>query len=175
MAVWKVIERLGKIYYCPIRVNRQVSLDPDHGYVRADGLAWSDEQIDYGRTIHVKKMPKGHQVKLFRIAFSTERTDYIITNDQTQSSTEATREVCGVRWKIEQFHREVKQTTGIERCQCRKERIQRNHIGCAILVWVRLKSIAEKMDTTVYRLKRELLSDYMIQQLRNPSLKMALA
>ncbi|WP_410526104.1 hypothetical protein [Rickettsia endosymbiont of Gonocerus acuteangulatus] len=33
------------------------------------------------------------------------------------------------------MHREIKQLTGIERCQCRKQRIQRNHISCAFLVW----------------------------------------
>jgi hypothetical protein len=26
-----------------------------------------------------------------------------------------------VRWKIEQFHRELKQLTGVEKCQARKE------------------------------------------------------
>ena len=106
---------------------------------------------------------------------STDRTDYIITNDVAQESKEVTEEVCGFRWKIEQAHREVKQTTGIERCQCRKERIQRNHIGCAMLVWVRLKALATEFGTTIYALKRELLADYMIEQLRNPTLKMALA
>jgi len=78
-----------------------------------------------------------------------------------------------VRWKIE--HRDVKQTTGIERCPCRRERLQRNPIGCAILVWVRLKSLAEELGTRVYALKRDLLSDSMVEQLRNPSIKMALA
>ncbi|WP_341747477.1 hypothetical protein [Candidatus Tisiphia endosymbiont of Dascillus cervinus] len=29
---------------------------------------------------------------------------------------------------------------GIERCQCRKQRIQRNHISCAFLVWAFLKN-----------------------------------
>ncbi len=80
-----------------------------------------------------------------------------------------------MRWKIEQLHREVKQTTGIEKCQCRKERAQRNHVGCAMLVWVRLKSLAEQAGTTVYALKRDLLSDYMVEQLRNPSIRMSLA
>ena len=80
-----------------------------------------------------------------------------------------------MRWKIEQFHREVKQTTGIERCQCRRERLQRNHIGCAMLVWVRMKSLAEELGTTIYALKQDLLSDYMVEQLRNPSIKMTLA
>jgi hypothetical protein len=65
--------------------------------------------------------------------------------------------------------------TGLERCQCRKARIQRNHIGCAFLVWVRLKHLAAQIGRTVYQLKHGLLDDYLIQQLKNPSLKMVLA
>lgn len=171
MPLWKLIEQMGKTYYCPVRANRQVSLSAEQGYQRADALSANDE----GYLVHLKGMPKGHQMKLFRLALSTERTEYVVTNDVTQSSPAAAREECGVRWKIEQFHREVKQATGIERCQCRKERIQRNHVGCAILVWVRLKSLAEQVGTTVYSLKQDLLSDYMVQQLRNPSIRMARA
>jgi len=54
------------------------------------------------------------------------------------------QQVCKIRWKIEEFHREIKQLTGIESCQCRKARLQRNHIACAMLVWLRLKKLAIK-------------------------------
>lgn len=175
MPIFKLLERHQKIYYCPLQVNRKVSLSPEADYQRVDELLWSEQDQACGQMIHLNGMPKGHQVKLFRLVFSTERTDYIITNDVTQDSADATQKAWNMRWKIEQFHREIKQNTGIERCQCRKERIQRNHIGCALLVWVRMKTLADKMETTIYALKENLLSDYMIQQLRNPSLKMALA
>lgn len=81
----------------------------------------------------------------------------------------------GFRWKIEQLHREAKQVTGLESCQCRRARIQRNHIACALLVWVRLKELATAAGRTIYQLKHGLLDDYLIQQLKNPSLKMASA
>ena len=45
----------------------------------------------------------------------------------SQNSTEVVQQVCKVRWKVEEFHRELKQLTGVESCQCRKGRIQRNH------------------------------------------------
>ena len=80
----------------------------------------------------------------------------------------------GLRWKIEQFHRETKQTTGIEACQCRLARIQRNHIACAILVWVRLKQVAQETAFTIYQLKQGLLDDYMRSQLRSPAIRMQL-
>jgi hypothetical protein len=89
-------------------------------------------------------------VQLFRVEVSTHCTDYVVTNDPAQDSTEATQEVCGFRLPIEQLHREGKQVTGLERCQCRKARIQRNPIGWAFLVWVRLKELAAQTGRTIY-------------------------
>jgi hypothetical protein len=88
---------------------------------------------------------------------------------------EAVQEACGVRWKIEEFHRETKQVPGLEQCQCRKERIQRNHIGCAVLVWVRLKQLAYQSGQTLYKITHNLLDEYMVQQLKNPTVQMAFA
>ena len=170
------IESLRKFYYCPLKDNRQV--DDSSGtqsYRRVDSLVWSTETLAHGKTIKIKGFPKDHKVRLFRVEVSTHRTDWVVTNDQTQDATEATQEACGFRWKIEQLHREGKQVTGLERCQCRKARIQRNHIGCAFLVWVRLKALAAQTGRTVYQLKHGLLDDYLIQELKSPSLKMVLA
>ena len=64
--------------------------------------------------------------------------------------------------------------TGIEQCQCRKARIQRNHITCAMLVWAKLKQVARQTGQTIYQVKFGLLSDYMIAQLKNPSIPMTL-
>jgi hypothetical protein len=63
----------------------------------------------------------------------------------------------------------------LEGCQCRKARIVRNHIGCAILVWVRLKQVAAETNQTIYKVKHGLLSDYMRQQLKSPAVTMVLA
>ena len=81
----------------------------------------------------------------------------------------------GKRWKIDQFHRELKQLTGIQKNQCRKARIQRNHIACAMLGWLRLTDIARTTRQIVYRIKHGLLDDYLCQQLKNPSVNMRFA
>ncbi len=171
------IERNGKIYYCPVQANRQV--DEGDGtvvkYHPVDGLEWSREEKACGKNVHVKDFPKGHRLQLFRLVVSTDHTDYVVTNDTTQHSTDDTREVCAIRWKIEQLHREVKQVTGLERCQCRTGRIQRNHIACALLVWCRFKELAYETGRTVYQIKFGQLSDYLIEQLKSPSVKMARA
>ncbi len=169
-------ETLKKVYYCPLKDNRQV--DDSGGaqpYGRVDALKWSEEEKQRGKIVKIKGFPKDHKVKLFRVVLSTQRTDYVVTNDLAQDDTQAVQEMCGLRWKIEQFHRETKQLTGLEGCQCRKARIVRNHIGCAILVWVRLKQVAQETRRTIYRVKHDLLSDYLRQQLKLPIVKMALA
>jgi hypothetical protein len=103
-------------------------------YQRVDELTWGSEELTPGKRIKIRGFPKDHKVQLFRVAVSTHRTDWVVTNDPAQDSTEATPEVCGFRWKIEQLHRESKQVTGLEHCQCRQARLQRNPIGCAFLV-----------------------------------------
>ena len=172
MKVMKAIEEAQKIYYCPLKSNRQVTESPDDPYSRVDSLTWSEHELEAGKMVHLKQFPKGHQVKLFRIELSTQRTDYVVTNDHSQNSTNAARKESAIRWKIEQFHREAKQVTGIEACQCRSQRAQRNHIACAMLVWVRFNQIAQDTQTNIYRIKQDLLRDYMRHQLRDPSISM---
>lgn len=170
------IDSLHKIYYCPLKDNRQVDdSGGEEPYRRVDELAWTNHEWQHGKLIKIKGFPRDYKVKLFRVAVATHRTDWVVTNDLAQDSDNAVQEVCGMRWKIEQFHRELKQTTGIEKNQCRKARIQRNHIACAMLVWLRLTHIARQTQQTVYRIKHGLLDNYLCQQLKNPSVKMRFA
>ena len=167
------IEKMGKIYYCPLKKNRLV--DDSGGaerYKRIENISWSDKELEAGKAVKINKFPKDHKVKLFRVQVSTNRTEHVATNDMTQNSAADARDECAVRWKIEEFHREVKQLTGLAQCQCRKRRIQKNHIACAMLVWVRLKQIACKTGQTIYQIKNGLLDDYLIQQLKKPTWKM---
>jgi Transposase DDE domain len=170
------IDSLDKVYFCPLKTNRLV--DDTFGkekYKNIESLKWSDEDLECGKIIKIKSFPAEKKVKLFRVTVSTDRTDYIVTNDLSQSLTDVVQKVCKIRWKIEEFHREVKQLTGIESCQCRKARLQRNHIACAILVWLRLKSLSYQTGQTVYQIKHNLLSNYLIQQLKRPDVYMCLA
>lgn len=160
-----------KIFYCPLKKNRLV--DDSGGekpYTAIENLQWTDEELVSGKLVKVEKFAASTYLKLFRVTVSTNRTDYIVTNDMTQSDTDEAQKASGQRWKIEQFHREAKQITGIERCQCRLNRSQRNHIASALLVWLVFKELADQTKQTVYQLKQGLLSDYLKQQLRNPTI-----
>lgn len=171
------IEGMDKKYYCPLKSNR--SVDDSGGerpYQRVDDLDWSEEELERGKLIKVKGFPREHKVKLFRVVVHTRRTEWIVTNNLlSRDSTQEAQKARLLRWKIEEFHREAKQLTGMERCQCRAGRIQRNHIACALLVWSRLKHLAYQSGRTVYQIKHGLLQDYLVQQLKNPTVQMVLA
>ncbi len=98
------IESLQKVYYCPLKHNRQV--DDSNGqrlYQRVDSLSWSEAELQQGKRLKIKGFPKDHKVQCFRVEVSTHRTDFVVTNDLAQDSTEATQQACGFRWKIEQL------------------------------------------------------------------------
>lgn len=140
-------------------------------YKAVSKLTFSDEEINHGVEIHIKGFAKDKHVHLFKFTVSTNRVDYVVTNNKTQKSSKAAQDEFGFRLVIESMHREIKQLTGIERCQCRKQRSQRNHISCAFLVLAFLKRTANIIGKTVYQIKLGLLDDYMQQQIRSPSLR----
>lgn len=167
----KYLIKEGKTFYCPIKSNRKVDgSGGEEPYKPVDGLTWSEQELKQGKLVKLHRFPLDVKVKLFRVEVSTHRTDYIVTNDAGQSDAQAVKEICSLRWCVEQLHREEKQLTGIEQSQCRLARAQRNHILAATLVWTRLKQIAYAYNQTIYQLKKGLLDEYMRQQLTNPSI-----
>ena len=168
-----VIHKMGKRFYCPIKQNRNVDdkMEFSQGkfnHIQAQNLTWSDKELKHGKEVNLKGL--NINLKLFQIVLKSKKTELIVTNDLTQSSTDNCQKEVANRWKVEEFHREEKQLTGIGKCECRLNRSQRNHICIAMLVWVRLKNIAKHMKTTIYQVKKGLLDEYMIQQMKNPSI-----
>jgi hypothetical protein len=175
VGVMMLIDSLKKIFYCPIKKDRHANDTETWGnYKRVDELGWSKEELQKGKVVKLKKFPGSKKVKLFRITVN-KQTEFIATNELTQNSSDVAKENREIRWKVEEFHRELKQVTGVENCQCRKNRLQRNHIGCAMLVWTKLKLVAYETKRSIYQVKFGLLQDYLKNQLKNPSIQFALS
>jgi len=119
------INGLGYKFVCPIRSNRLV-LDfwtkPEKPKYRpVKDLPWknSQERIK-GKKAKLKECFL--KLKLFQLTIHPNRTDYVVTNDHKEIGTaEDATKACAIRWKIEQYHREAKQLTGIGKCQARKK------------------------------------------------------
>ena len=171
------IHRAGKFFCCPVKKNRLVFASDEAGgelpRQHARELIWNEEALSTGQVLRLNGWPAGVTVRMFRLVLSTERTELVVTNDPALLTTDDVRWTHAVRWFVEVFHRELKQVTGIESCQCRLARSQRNHIGCSLLVWVRMTELARSLKKSIYNLKFGLLDSYMRAQLSNPSIRFA--
>ena len=162
----KYIHSVDKFFVTTLKENRLVSLDKEQGYIHLQQIEWTPEQLQEGITVKLKKVP--FTVQLFKIVATNGGIEWVITNRAPGSiHTQVVQKENQVRWCIEQLHRELKQLTGIERCQCRKQRAQRNHFACCYHAWFSLKVIAKKLGKTLYQVKHDLWSDYLRNELRN--------
>jgi hypothetical protein len=163
----KFIHRLDKFFVTTLKENRLVSLSKEQDYIHLQQIEWTPEQLQYGITVKLKEVP--FKVQLFKVVATNGDIEWVITNRAPGSiDTQVVQNENKVRWFIEQLHRELKQLTGIERCQCRKKRAQRNHFACCYHAWFSLKVVAKKLGKTLYQVKHNLWSDYLRNELRNP-------
>ena len=74
-------------------------------------------------------------VKVFRIAATDGTAEHWATDDLAMDDLGRLR-LAQASWRIEEYHRGLKQVTNVERCQCRVGRAQRGHIGLALRAFV---------------------------------------
>ena len=77
-------------------------------------------------------------VRVFRIDAPDGVAEYWATGDLAMDPG-MRRHYAEASFAIENYHRELKQNCGVEKCQVRSERAQRNHIGMAIRAFLRLE------------------------------------
>jgi SRSO17 transposase len=163
----KFIIRLGMYFVTSLKSNRMVSLTPEGGYIHLQDLVWSAEQLEHGLSIKLKELP--FRVQLFKVVTSNGDIDWIITNHPAGAMTSHDIQAKNaVRWQIEQLHRELKQLTGSEKCECRKARSQRNHLACCYHAWLALRLRANQVSQSLYAVQHALFSDYLRAELRQP-------
>jgi len=162
----KLINRLGCYFVTTLKSNRMVSLSPETGYVHLDQLEWQAAELDHGQLVKLKELP--FKVRLFKVVAPEGDIEWVSTNRPGPISTDFVQNENAVRWQIEQMHRELKQLTGTEKCECRNQRSQRNHLACCYQAWLAIKVIATKLSKTMYQVINDLFSDYLRTELRQP-------
>lgn len=77
-------------------------------------------------------------VTVFRFVRNELSTDYIttITTNVENPTLNQIENIIKMRWNIEVYHRELKQTCGIECCISCSGLAQRNHICITVLSWI---------------------------------------
>ncbi len=83
--------------------------------------------------------------------------------------TEAEREIqAKSAWRIEMYHRALKQQCLIERAQCRRQRPVLNHIGLCIRAFVRIESHCYRERISWIEAKTSIIRDAVRAYLANP-------
>ncbi len=172
----KLIERLDLFFVTTLKSNRLVSLSKEQGYIHLQEVEWTPERLQHGVLVKLKELP--FLVRLFKIVAPNGDIDWLITNRSHTGEGENQRAITaqdvedqnGVRWQIEQLHRELKQLTGSEKCQCRKARSQRNHLACCYLAWLSLKVHAQGLEVTLYTARSQVWRAFLCAQLRAPTI-----
>jgi len=104
-------------------------------------------------------------ITVFRFVSSNRRTDYIGTNIQNPTK-EKIIALVRKRWEIEVFHRELKQTCGLEHCQARTSRAQRNHIVLSVLTWIKQAALRKQYNISFYQQRWNTIKDAIAQQMK---------
>lgn len=161
----KLIREYGWIFVTRLKSNRLVSTAPG----KENRHPLKDIEIpEEGLVLHLKGFG---MVKVFLIDFQNGNKEYIGTNDLTLSLKDA-REAAAQRWKIEEYHRGLKQTVGIEMCQSRTKRAQRTHIFCSILSFLALEKKRLEEHISWYEAKRKIISDALFFYLKQPMISL---
>lgn len=163
----KMIHRSGWTFYTSLKSSRKVNIDKQIGYQDVSEIEWRKEELISGKLVRIKEVP--FWLKLFKLVDQDGNIELVITNKLAEDFTRLRAiQATQVRWQVEEFHRSFKQLTGSEKCQCRKERSQRNHLACWYAAWVAIKVKACQMKTTVYQVRNNLFAEFLKSQLQNP-------
>lgn len=161
METVKLIDKFNWIFVTRLRSNRTVSVAPG----KQNRFKISELQIpEEGLIVHLKGFG---QIKVFLIVFPNGNREYMATNKLEFSNSDI-RDAAAKRWKIEEYHRGLKQTTGIEMCQSTTARAQRTHIFCSILSFLALEKKRLEDKITWYEAKRRIIADALFLYLKAP-------
>jgi hypothetical protein len=152
-------ERLKKSFIFGIKSNRCVAMTRQEArsgqFQQAKSLDWNDGDC---HTIYLKDI--AFPVKLFKKVFTNEDgttgTLYLVTNDL---SIEADRlyEVYQKRWKIEEFHKSIKQNASLTKSPTKTIRTQCNHLFAAFIAFCKLELLKVKTSLNHFAIRQKLL------------------
>lgn len=155
----KLIRSLGWRWTTRLKDNRLINPD------RSGNIAVSQADIsEQGDIIHLKGYG---MIKVFRTVRTDDGAEYWATNDLKMNELERLKHY-EISWMIETYHRGIKQFSGIERCQARSERAQRNHIELALRAFLRIEYHCFVKGLSWFEAKTSIIREAVRAYLANP-------
>ena len=81
---------------------------------------------------------------------------YLVTND-LESDADRIYEIYQKRWRIEEYHKSIKQNTSLEKSPTKVKRSQKNHIFASIVAYCKLEFLKMKTHLNHFALKYKLI------------------
>jgi hypothetical protein len=152
-------ETLNKKFVCPIKSNRKIALtieEKNNGkYVNISTI---DIEDGSSRLIYLE----GYEKPLRLIKQVVKNGDdgesiylYLVTNDINLSFDEVL-EIYKRRWKIEEYHKSLKQNLHIEHSPTKVETSQRNHIYLAVCGFIKLEKLRLNYKMNHFAIKEKI-------------------
>lgn len=146
----KQLRTLGWPWLTRLKANRRVN--PDRTGLRAVSACVIAAT---GTVVHLE----GYGfIKVFRIEAKDGTTEHWATSHLQMDELERLR-LADASWRIEEYHRGLKQVTNVERCQCRKAVAQRGHIGLALRAFVVVERWCFRTGVNWLRAKWQIVRD----------------
>jgi putative transposase len=155
----KLVRQLGWVFLTALKCNRLIRMDFGPP-TRLDEAAIPAE----GRVVY---LPGYGQVKVFRVVAPDGDAEYWATNDWAMTPLERQRWE-DYAWRIEEYHRGIKQHCGVEDCSARLAAIQRGHIALAIRAFLRLQAYCWRTGVSWLEAKLGIVRAAVTAYLRAP-------
>jgi len=158
----KLVRGCGWYFLTRLKKNRRVNPD-DTKNVAVETLP----PVAGGQVVHLKEFGF---VRLFRTVAPNGDGEYWMTN-KTDMDEEERQEWERQAFKIENYHRGLKQCCAVERCQCRSKVKQHGHILLSLRAFVRLEANRITTGVSWYEAKLDIVRDAIRNYLVMPTIK----
>lgn len=156
----KLIRAYGWYFLTRLKSNRQIRVGNSKlQAVSAAGLCGGDGTLCWLKGFG--------EIKVFRVRAKNGTSEYWATNQIKMSEPEREKFALAA-WRIEMYHRGLKQQCLIERAQCRRLRPVLNHIGLCIRAFLRLESHCYQEKMSSMEAKTEIIREAVRGYLSNP-------
>ena len=152
-------EELKKKFVCPIKSNRKIALSlKERNQGKYVNISSIDIEGGSSRLIYLE----GYEKPLRVIKQVVKNGDddesiylYLVTNDIDLSFKEIL-EIYKRRWKIEEYHKSLKQNLKIEHSPTKVETSQRNHIHLSVLGFIKLEKLRLNYKMNHFAIKEKI-------------------
>jgi len=155
----KKIDANGWRWLTRLKHNRRVN--PDRSGNRPVSAC---EISGTGTVLHLENYG---MVKVFRIMSTDGTAEHWATNYLEMTDLQRLQ-FAEASWKIEEYHRGLKQITNVEGCQCQKANAQRSHIGLALQAFLVFEKYCFRTGINWVSLKAMIFQDAVRAFRANP-------